>query len=170
MLQRRVRASIKVGRWGKKLKKQKASKGEGPCTRLRPRGVPPGQESSIPEKQEFHKSSRAERHSQGVRAIPQEGGYDFRIPGTLTQQLRKRESALSSLKGCSAHGLTREQLRGAPRQLSPEGASRIREHLRGLGRWLRGEGAAQPGAQIQQCRPMSTGHQGHSPGSGLPPG
>ena len=66
---RRVHASIKVGREVKKeLKKQKASEGEAPFEELRPGRVPLGQESSVPEKQELHQSSRVERHLQGVRA------------------------------------------------------------------------------------------------------
>ena len=80
---------------------------------MRPGRVSPGQESSLPEKQELHQPSRAERHSQENRAGPQEGGDDLGLPGTLREQLHTEESALSSLKDCSAHSWTRAQLGGA---------------------------------------------------------
>ena len=130
--------------------------------------APPGQESTVPEKLELHQSSRVERRLQGVRAGPQEGGDALRLPGTLTEQLRHGESAPSSLKGCSAHALTRELLGGA-RAAAPQ------RGLRGPGSssgaaWAvaPAEKAAQPGARFQQRRPGSTGRRGHCPGPTLP--
>ena len=89
--------------------------------------------------------------SQGVGAGPQKSGDALRLPETLTEQLCPGESALSSLKGCSV----------AP--LDPGAAQRGSDGS-SAERWLCG------GAQIQQRRPGSTGHQGHSPGSDLHPG
>ena len=157
----------------------------------------PGQESSLPEKQELQQSSWAERRSQGVRAGPRKGGEALRLPGTLTEQLCTRKSVPSSLKGYSAptaghrsssegaarrgsgvgsaerrlHG--REQLGGGSgrgRDSLRRGLRRPGSSLEGLGRRLRGEAAAGLGAGIQKYRHRSTRRQGHSPESNLPLG
>ena len=69
--------------------------------------MPPGQESSVPENQELHQSSRVERRWQGVRAGPQTGGDALRLPGTLTDTCAPGRAChtlrLSSLTGCSRH-------------------------------------------------------------------
>ena len=113
--------------------------------------MPPGQESTLPEKQEFHQSSRTERGSQGVRARPQEGGDALRLPGTLTDTCAPGECA-ELPKGCSAHGGTRRD----PEQLGGARAAAPRRGLRG--------GSANPTAQAPEHWAP-----GHSPGSGLPP-
>ena len=46
--------------------------------------VPPGQESSVPEMQELHQSSRVEWRPQGFRAGLQEGGDTLGVHGKLT--------------------------------------------------------------------------------------
>ena len=83
---RRVGASIKIGRRGKGNNETKGIQGGGAPrgAGLRPGQVSPGQESPVPEKQELHQSSWAERGSQGVKARPQESGDVLRLPGTLT--------------------------------------------------------------------------------------
>ena len=148
---RRVRASIKVGRRGKRNKDTKGLQGGGALrgARLRPGK---GQESTLLEKQELHQSSWVERHSQGVRAGPQEGQGCPQAPWDTNRHLRPGESAPSSLKGCSGH------------------TAGTRSSSEGLSRRLRGEGAARPGARTQQRRPEGTGRREHSPGSGLPAG
>ena len=192
---RRVRASIKVGRRGKRNKETKGIQGGGAPrgAGLRPGRVSPGQESPVPEKQELHQSSRAERRSQGVRAGPQEGGDALGLPGTLTDTCAPGECA-ELPKGCSAHGMdpgaarrgsgggsARRGLHGpgsssaaALRQrkrLRAEGAARLREQLGGARAAAPQEGAARPGARIQQRRPRSTGRRDTaqdpaSPGTG----
>ena len=81
---RRVHPSVKVGRQGKN-KEIKGIQGGGALrgAGLRLKRVSPGEESPVLEKQELHQSPRVERHSQGVRPGPQEGGDALRIPGTL---------------------------------------------------------------------------------------
>ena len=107
--------------------------------------MPPGQESPVPEKQELHQSSWAERHSQEVRAGPQEDGDAVRLLGTLTEQLYTGENAPSTLRGYRMHALTPEQLTGA------RAAALHRGGCAALGAARRGsvggsvEGAAWPG-------------------------
>ena len=86
---RRVRASIKAGRRGKRNKGTKGLQGGGAPrgAGIRPGRVSPGQESPVLEKQELHQSSWTERHSQRVGAGSQ-GGDALRLPGTLTEELR----------------------------------------------------------------------------------
>ena len=79
---------------------------------------PPGQESPGPEKQELYQPSRKERHWQGARAGPQEGGDALRLPGALTEDLRPRESTPHSTaevpKGLQRPpGRAQEQLGGS---------------------------------------------------------
>ena len=107
---RRVHTSIKVGRGGKRNKETKGIQGGGAPrgAGLRPGRVPPGQESSVPEKQELHQSSWVERHPQGVGAGRQDGGDALGLPGTLTDTCAPRRlhhtPRPSSLKDCRAHG------------------------------------------------------------------
>ena len=115
----------------KEIKTQKASKGEGPTTsRAKPRQVSPGQESPVPEEQELHRPSRAERGSRGVGAGPQEGGDALRLPETVTDTCAPGESP----------------------------APRARSSSEGLGRRLRGGGCG-AGARIHQRRLRSTGRR-----------
>ena len=138
--------------------------------------MPPGEESTAPEKQELHQSSRAERRSQGVRAGPQEDGDALRFPGSLTEHLCPGESV--------PHAAAE-----LPKGLQPAN-SWTGNNSEGLGRRLHVEGSACPGsssevAPAEEEAPRgegcparssnptallgSTGHRGHSPGSGLPP-
>ena len=43
--------------------------------------------ASVPEKQELHQPSLAERRLQGIGAGPQEGRDALRLPGALTEDL-----------------------------------------------------------------------------------
>ena len=153
----------------------------------------PGQESSVPEKQELHQSSWVERHPQGVGAGCQDSGDALGLPGTLTDTCapRRMHHILwpSSLKDCRAHSWTRSSFEGLGRWLHMEGAVRpglgvgssrgrgsLRRGLRGsgtnsegLGRQRRGGGCVagrgNPTAQALEHRVP-----GHSPGFGLPLG
>ena len=139
---RRVRASIKVGRRGKRNKGTKSIQGGGAPrgAGLRPGRVSPGQESPVPETQELHRPSlgkgarRELEQDTGGRGCP-------RAPRDSNRQLRPGECA-ELPKGCSAGGGTR----------------RDPEQLGGLRRRLRGGGCG-AGARIQQRRPRSTGRR-----------
>ena len=143
---RRVHTSIKVGRGGKRNKETKGIQGGGAPrgARLRPGRVPPGQESSVPEKQELHQSSWVERHPQGVGAGRQDGGDALGLPGTITDTCAPRRlhhtPRPSSLKDCRAHGAA------GPTELQGPRSCRTQSSSEGLGWRLRMEGAARPGA------------------------
>ena len=164
---RRVHTSIKVGRGGKRNKETKGIQGGGA-----PRGaglrlgrVPPGQESSVPEKQELHQSSWVERHPQGVGAGCQDGGDALGLPGTLTDTCAPRRlhhtPRPSSLKDCRAHGWTWSSSEGAlAEEEDPcgEGCGAMGPAQRGSGSSA-AEAAVWPGGGIQQRRHWSTGRQ-----------
>ena len=77
----------------KEIKKQKASKGEGRARSWAKAGrVFLGQESTFPEKQELHQSSRWERCSQGVGAGSQEGRGCPQAPWDTNRHLHPGES------------------------------------------------------------------------------
>ena len=112
---RRVRASIKVGRRGKRNKETKASKGEGPARSRAEAGasVPrtgeprPGGAGAAP-------TFPGGKGLAGSWSRTQEGGDALGLPGTVTATARPGECA-ELPKGCSAHGGTRrdpEQLKG----------------------------------------------------------
>ena len=89
----------------------------------------PGQESSVPEKQELHQPSQAERGPQGVRAGPQEGGDALGLPGTLTDTCAPGD-APSSLRAaaCTAGpGGTRSSSEGLGGGSAEGAAGRERE-------------------------------------------
>ena len=181
---RRVHTSIKVGRGGKRNKETKGIQGGGAPrgAKLRPGRVPPGQESSVPEKQELHQSSWVERHPQGVGAGCQDGGDALGLPGTLTDTCAPRRlhhtPRPSSLKDCRAHGWTRSSSEGLGRRLRMEGAARPGAARRGLqqrkripaeraaGQWdqLRGARAAAPRRRLcgreGESNSAGTGAQG----------
>ena len=106
----------------------------------------PGQESPVPEEQELHRPSRAERGSRGGGAGPQEGGDVLGLPGTVTATARPGECA-ELPKGCSAHGGTRRDLKqpgGAQAAAPRRGLRGPGSSSEGLGqrKRLRAEGAA----------------------------
>ena len=165
---RRVRASIKVGRRGKRNKETKASKGEGPARSRAEAGasVPrtgeprPGDAGAAP-------TFPGGKGLAGSWSRTQEGGEALGLPGTVTATARPGECA-ELPKGCSAHGGTRSSSGGsgaAPRRgLRGPGSS-----SEGLGqRICRGGCAA--GSSNPTAQTGSPGLRGHSPGSGLPPG
>ena len=77
--------------------------------RLRTGGVPPGQESFVPEKQDLHQSSWAEWRPQGFGGGPQEGGDTLGLHGTLTDTCtpKRVHRAPEGLQGTC---MTQEQL------------------------------------------------------------
>ena len=108
----------------------------------------PGQESPVPEGQELHRPSRAERGSREVEQDPGGRGCP-QAPGDTDRGTAPRESAPSSL-------------RAAARTAGP-GAARV-----GSGGGST-EGAARPGANPTAQAPEHWS-PGHSPESSLPPG
>ena len=135
----------------KELKKQKASKGEGPCKNLGESWGECPQDRKPPSQR-----SRRFTNPPGWKGTPKEVEQDarkgrdaLRLPGTLTDQLLMGKSALSSIKYCSTC------------------SAGSRSSSEGLGLQIRGDGAAWLGAQIQQHRPGSTGRPRHSSGSSL---
>ena len=101
---RRVRASIKVGRRGKRNKETKASKGEGPARSRAEAGasVPrtgeprPGEAGAAP-------TFPGGKGLAGRWSRTQEGGDALGLPGTVTDTCAPGECA-ELPKGCSAHG------------------------------------------------------------------
>ena len=71
---RRVRASIKVGRWKKKNKDIKSIQGGGDPRVAGVRQMPPGEESPVLEKQELHQSSRRKDAPRELEQDPRRAG------------------------------------------------------------------------------------------------
>ena len=147
---RRVRASIQVGRRGKRNKETKGLQGGGAPrgAGLRPGRVSPGQESPVPETQELHQPSWGGKGLTGSWSRTQEGGDALGLPGTLTDTCA-RESAPSSLRAAArtaGPGAARGGSGAAPRRgLRGPGARIHQRRLRSTGRRDTAQDPASPG-------------------------
>ena len=148
---RRVHASIKVGRRGKRNRETKGIQGGGALweARLRPGWVSPGQESPDPEKQELHQSSQAERPCRELEQDPRRAGIP-QAPWDTNRAPAPQERVPSSLKGCCARtagpwSSSEAALAETPHRRGYEAMGAARKQLRRLCR----EGAAGPGSQFQ---------------------
>ena len=152
---RRVHASIKVGRRGKRNKETKGIQGGGALrgARLRPQRVHPGQESPVPEKQELQTILLDGKvRSQGVGAGSQEGRGCPQAPRDTNRGPapwgRVPHPAAELSKGLQP---SRLGLGAAPAAAPPRGGCLAQE-------------------RFQQCRPRNTGCWGTQPGMGATPG